>query len=401
MMTLKKTLNNNIKKTSPRKEEIMGKNLKGKELGAGISQRKDGRYQGRYTDRFGNRKYVYDNQLQELRLKLRQAMSDNDNHLNVCDNKITLNEWFEIWIETYKQNCRNTSINYYRTSFNRITETLGKMKLCDLNHITVQRAINKIETSQAQKATLIVLKAALDKAMKEELLVKNPANDITTKSKKVKEQYVFTDETLEVFLQEIKKSSCYPICIVALNTGMRINEILGLTWDCIDWTNNRIHVKQTLVYLHGKFELHEPKTDSGARTIPMLPVVVSILKDQYKRRLEMNLSGIKPLEGFENMVFFTGTNYPIHSNYIRATLIRKEKQLRKKYPDLNIGTLHPHTFRHTFATRALKNGMQPKALQKILGHSTLSMTMDLYAHVLDDTIESEMNKLLVSEAVSN
>lgn len=379
----------------------MGKDLKGKELGAGISQRKDGRYQGRYTDRFGNRKYIYDSQLQELRLKLRQAMSDNDNHLNVCNNKITLNEWFEIWIETYKQNCRNTTLNCYRVSFNRITETLGKMKLCDLNHITIQRAINKIETAQAQKATQTILKAVLDKAMKEELIVKNSANSITIKAKKKKAQYVFTDEVLNVFLQEIEKSTYYPICIVALNTGMRINEVLGLTWDCIDWTNNRIQVKQTLVYLKGKYELHEPKTDSGARKIPMLPVVASTLKEQYKRRLQMNLSGIKPLEGFENMVFFTRTNRPINSYSIRKMLRNKEKQLQKKYPDLSIGTLHPHTFRHTFATRALKNGMQPKTLQLILGHSTLAMTMDMYVHVSDDTLESEMNKLVVSKVVSN
>ena len=246
----------------------MGTNLKGKELGEGISQRKDGRYQGRYTDRFGKRKYVYDADLSELKKRLRKVMAENDCCMNICDDTMTLNEWFEECLSTYKGNCVNTTLINYQIKYARIKNTLGDIPLSKLNMPTIQRAINKIESPQSQQDTLKILKDILDKAVKVELLIKNPAKEVTTqKIRKKEEQYAFSDEAMQVFLDEIKRTTSYPICVVALGTGMRIGEILGLTWDCIDWKKKRIHVKQTLVVVNEKnnrhFELHSPKTING------------------------------------------------------------------------------------------------------------------------------------------
>lgn len=376
----------------------MGTNLKGKELGEGISQRKDGRYQGRYTDRFGKRKYVYDADLSELKKRLRKVMSENDCCMNVCDDTMTLNEWFEEWIATYKGNCVDTSIQTYRVNYQRIADTLGDIPLSKLNVATVQRTINKIESPQSQEDTLGLLKSLLSKAVNVELLSKNPASGVVTKKIPNKEeQYAFSDKEMELFLEEMKHYRYYPICVVALGTGMRIGEILGLTWDCIDWKKKQIHVKQTLVLVRGReitsFDIHPPKTASGKRDIPMLPQVEAILKEQYKRRLEMNLSGKKPLKGFENLVFFTKMNKPIDPVVINKAMSKIHIKLQKKYPDMEFEHFHPHTMRHTFATHALRSGMQPKTLQKIMGHSTLAMTMDLYSHVLEDTLEQEMQKM--------
>lgn len=380
------------------RELTMGTNLKGKELGEGISQRKDGRYQGRYTDRFGKRKYVYDADLSELKKRLRKVMAENDCCMNICDDTMTLNEWFEECLSTYKENCVNTSIQTYRANYQRIADTLGDIPLSKLNMPTIQRAINKIESPQSQEDTLKLLKDILKKAVSVELLNKNPSQEVVTKKKRQKKEvYALSKEEAYLFLEEMKHAVSYPICVVALGTGMRIGEILGLTWDCIDWKKKQIHVKQTMVMVWGKkntpFEMHYPKTSSGDRYIPMLPAVESILREQHKNRLEMNLSGKKPLKGFENLVFFTSENHPVAISSVNRAMSKAKKKLKEKQPD-KFKELHSHTMRHTFATRALEQGMQMKTLQKILGHSTLAMTMDKYGHVLEDTLEKEMNKML-------
>ncbi|MFR7718716.1 MAG: phage integrase SAM-like domain-containing protein, partial [Lachnospiraceae bacterium] len=92
--------------------------------------------------------------------------------MNICDDTMTLNEWFEEWIATYKSNCVNTTILTYKLAYQRVENVLGDIPLSKLNMSTIQRAINKIESPQSQKDTLKILRCSLDKAVKVELLIK-------------------------------------------------------------------------------------------------------------------------------------------------------------------------------------------------------------------------------------
>ena len=111
----------------------MGKSLNGKELGKGISQRKDGLYQGRFTNRFGKKQTVYGNTLNEARKKLREAQYEDEKCLNVVTKDITLDEWFEVWMNTFKKNCRDSSKESYKTEYDRLQKALGWRKLTSLN----------------------------------------------------------------------------------------------------------------------------------------------------------------------------------------------------------------------------------------------------------------------------
>lgn len=176
-----------------------------------------------------------------------------------------------------------------------------------------------------------------------------------------------TIEETNLLLEEMKRTSSYLIVVLAFRTGMRIGEVLGVTPDCIDWKKKKIHVKQTLCVVKGRFEFHPPKSDSGERYIPMTTDVEELLKKQIEMKQEVMMSGKMARPGFE--------------------------YFNQKYPDINFEPVHPHTLRHTFATRALKNGVSMKALQKLLGHSNIRITSDLYCHVLEGVLDDEMGKL--------
>ena len=174
---------------------------------------------------------------------------------------------------------------------------------------------------------------------------------------------------------------------------MRMGEILGLTWDCIDMENGTILVDKTLCYLpeDGKaiYEFHQPKTKAGKRMIPMTVEVRDVFQEM-KLRKERIAVRHNPRIGMENLVFCSKTNNPINEANIRGALRYLIKKINRKYPDLNFEPFTPHGLRHTFATKAIEKGMRPKTLQKILGHNSLQMTMDLYCHVEEHTLKEEM-----------
>ena len=174
-------------------------------------------------------------------------------------------------------------------------------------------------------------------------------------------------------------------------------EILGLTWDCIDFDNRVITVKQTLVYLPGdghnaQYEFHQPKTQTGFRKIPMIKKVYDVLVYQQTYRKDI-ATRFSPREGFENLLFTSKTNNPINAANVKDSINYIVARINRENPDQFFEHLTPLGLRHTFATNCIESGMEPKTLQKILGHNSLQMTMDLYCHVRESTLTDEMERI--------
>lgn len=159
----------------------MGKSLNGKELGRGITQRKDGLYQARFINRFGKRQTIYAKTYNEITKKLRDEQYEDEKQLNVVDSNMTLDEWYEVWLETCKKNCRNTTKRTYSIQYNRLRKDLGWRKLTNLNLVIVQNAFNDMKSDSTRRDSKALLVDILNRAMESDLINKNIALTVNTK----------------------------------------------------------------------------------------------------------------------------------------------------------------------------------------------------------------------------
>lgn len=382
----------------------MGKSLTGKELGQGITQRKDGRYQARFTNRFGKRQTIYAKTLSEIRRRLREAQYEDGKKMNPASTDITLDEWFEIWMDTCKKNCRNTTRSNYTHAYNRIRQSLGWRKLSGINLLTMQQAFNELKSDISRKDTRRVLIDMYNKAMDADLVTKNiprQVNTVVNKESKPKEPRVLTPKETALFLEVAEHYRYVNVFRLALETGMRIGELLGLQWSDIDWDNRTIRINRTLVYVkcrdeknlkYGRKinEFHEPKTEKGRRRIPMTAEACRVLQKQRQYKTQIEETGHRAPQGFEDLVFVTGKNTPISQTDTDLVMQLISQRITEQQEDFR--PLTPHTLRHTFATRCIERGMNPKTVQVLLGHSSINITMNLYCHVTEDTLLAEMKK---------
>lgn len=385
----------------------MGKSLKGKELGKGISQRKNGLYQARFTNRFGKRQTIYGKTYKEITQKLREAEYEDSKELNPASSDITLDQWFDIWMETYKKNCKDNTRFQYTVVYKKLKRDLGWRKLNQLNLVLLQDVFNKFETDATRKTTKTLLISILDKAVESDLIMKHYARKINTKVTKEpkQERRVLSEEETELFLEFARGSVYENLYIVALETGMRISELIGLKYQDVDFEKKIISVHTSLCYykdpVTNKKELHyhKGKTENSTRLIPLTNNCTAALKNQYSRNMtKCQIYGELPAE-HKGLIFTTRNNKPIKSTCVYQAMQTIIDKINKCYPEKNWSYFGPHTFRHSFATKAIEKGVRPKTLQKILGHADIETTMNLYCHVTEDALFDEMKKFETEDSL--
>lgn len=190
----------------------MGKSLNGKELGKGITQRKDGIYQARFTNRFGKRQTLYASTVTEITKKLREEQFNDDKQLNVISTGMTLDEWYEKWITTCKKHCRDTTKRTYAIQYNRLRESLGWRKLTRLNLIILQDAFNQLATDAMRCDCKALLVDMLNRAVEADLLHKNIAVGINPiiENEYKEEKRILSDAEINIILEESKGGQLYP-----------------------------------------------------------------------------------------------------------------------------------------------------------------------------------------------
>lgn len=373
----------------------MGKDINGKSLPTGISQKPDGRYMGR-VKKNGITHTVYDKSLSELKKKMTDLRYSLEHGTYVKKERLTFDDWFNEWIDTYKKNTvKQGTIDSYKKHYSAyIKKPLGKMWLSDIRAEHIQRMLNNMSDSGYADDTITLtyctLSGVFKQAFKNELVPKNPFLLVTKpKGKSKKERVVFTKEQQALYMQYAEKSYLRNLLQLAICTGMRNGELSGLLWQDIDFKRRIIHVRHTLVPCDGGgWRNDTPKTRTSLRDIPMIGKAYDILKRQQKEYRA--IMGNKAKIGNDDFVFSVAGE-PISRKRITFEINRMLENMALDGISFPYFTLH--STRHTFATRCIESGMDPQVLKTILGHATLSMTMDLYSHVLPDIKVEAMEKV--------
>lgn len=383
----------------------MGKDLKGKELGPGVMQRKDGRYSGRYTGADGKRHEKYFDKLTDAKRFVVAGQLNTEANIDDRMDNLTVDEWYRYWMKTFKSSLSPNTQRNYRDRYSRdIKPFIGNKLIRDIKPMHCQQIINEMDKKYAAGTiyqTYICLGSMLKSAMMNDVIPKQPMNGVMMpKFKKRKDIHFLTVEEQARFEEAAKHTRNWPQFRLVLQTGLRTGELIGLTWDCVDFKNRVITVNKQMEYRYKerKWRASSPKTLAGIRKIPMTDDAYEILKEIYEKKpfrkeapvLEQELEYMDPntqrIKKFKmkDCVFVNfRTGEPTkNSSY--------DTNLYKICEQADVKPFCMHALRHTFATRCIERGVKPKALQKILGHASLSTTMDTYVHVTDESLEEAM-----------
>lgn len=398
----------------------MGKNLKGKELGKGIRQRKDGRYEARAVVE-GINISIIKSSLKECLEEFKEAKKMASNNMDMKRVNITLNEWFEEWFEQYKKPyIKETSIYPLRSKYyNIFGNTLGDKKVAEINNIDIQSVINSMRdngrAASSMRTALSTIRECLESAKNNRIIQVNPCFDIKVywENKTTLRRFLSKEEQ-DLFLSKSKNNGdwYYEMFYIMLHTGMRIGEVGGLKWEDVDFKNKCIHINRSLScqYEKGKkiMRLTTPKTHNSYREIPFMGEVENMFNAQYKKQqiYKENLGDRwREEEGFENFVFTSSMGSPV-TRYIAEKQINKivkeinEEEMFSAAKENRVPTLfekvYPHALRHTFCSRCFECNMNPKVVQKIMGHQHYSTTIDIYTHVTNEKIEDEISKFNIA-----
>lgn len=389
----------------------MGKDLKGKELGVGIGQRKDGRYEARAVVN-GVKIAIYDFNLNELKREFEREKEKAKRSNVVHCPDVTVMEWFNAWFEQYKKpTLKPTGVDTYKRKFvNTYGDQLGFVKVKELNQFIVQTAtselINKGYKFKSIRDALAVLKLMLDAAVGNCIIDYNPALGIIvpTYAETKEDRRVLSKQEQKIFLDKIDSSFYRELYHFMLLTGVRVGEMGALQWSDIDFENEFINIYHSLTchYVKGKKTLviTTPKTKNSFRKIPFFGETKQILLTQKEKQQELKKQlgdrwrGAEELENAD-LVFTTSMGSPVTRYVLEHDMRQVSKDInaielynatREGRETVAFDNLHPHALRHTFATRCFEKGMGVETVQKIMGHANINMTMS-YTHVLDDVLK--------------
>jgi integrase len=329
----------------------------------------------------------------------------------------TLGEWIEVWLTEYvrSKGLSPKTVAKYESCLNcYVVPALGRVPMLKLKPVTFQRLFNQLridggrvrktmidnkEVSEKRglsagtiKTTRRYISMALEKAVEDGMLVKNPVRTTDPIKQSKKEARSLTKEQATVLLATAKNEGRkyygnYMAILLALATGMRLGELFGLQWSCVDMERGAIHVKRSLITSLAGMNFKEPKTARSIRRIPLTADVLKELK-MYKKSQEWAIQNAGEKWSDNDLVLTNSFGKAVETSnfttrYFKRILVKAKIDRSFKF----------HELRHTYASFLVQAGVNFKIIQELMGHSSITMTLDTYSHLAPEAKEEAVNKL--------
>lgn len=361
-----------------------------------IRQRKDGRWEARITvgrnPSTGKQiqKSIYGKTQAEVSKKLRELCKEVDDGIYKEPVKYTVKDWAEIWLNEYTGNLKPLTVKQYTTYINnRIVKNMGSVKLTRLDTPIIQRFYNQLTKEGLSPVTIknihSILHSMLETAVEVGYMRTNPSNICKLPKSEKKQIKPLENADISKLLEALKGDKYESLYTVDLFTGLRQGELLGLTWDCIDFKKGTMYIYRQLQFNKGSYYFTSLK-NGKTRTIALAPYVLNILRNQKAWQAECQLKSYGMWNNKDDLVFTNELGGHLTQNYTY-------RHFKKIVSNIGIPDARLHDLRHTFAVSSLQSGNDVKTVQEALGHHTAAFTLDVYGHVTEEMRKASADRL--------
>ena len=365
-----------------------------------IRKRKDGRWEGRYTVGYDpdTGKPIIKNVLAptqaECRKKLNEAKEKSKKIDYTKPERFTVEQWVTLWYKNYaKPNIRETTADNYRCFIeNHIIPNIGSIRLDKLSTIQLQQFYTKTKESgriqryegmddfslsgKTVRGLHAMLRMCLDQAVAEKIIPSNPADACRLPKKEKKEMVVIPPDRISDYLDAAEAHGVLPMFYLELTTGLRRGEITALLWSDLDIEEQSLKISKSVLRINREIKVCEPKTKNSVRTLYLPQQTIDLLIQEHEKHPDNPYMFPSPVTG---------------SMYGPDCVGRIHKKLLKRAGIDE--SIRFHDLRHTFATMALRNGIDVKTISNILGHYSAGFTLDTYTHVTGDMKKSAASRI--------
>mgnify|MGYP000918881734 CR=1 FL=1 len=354
-----------------------------------------GQYKGRWIARItladGRRKAIYGATRAEVAAKLASAIRDRDGGLPAPNERMTLGKFLLQWLDkSVSRRNRPSTIRSYTSHVHvHLLPALGKKSLARLTPDDVEAFMKEKQEAGMTAATVVrirsTLRRALAVAQKQGLVIRNVAALADPPSLKTKHFEALTVEQARAFLKAVRGHRMEGVFVLAITTGLRQGELLGLQWDDIDFASKRLSVRRAVQRVDGVLMMVEPKTSRSRRTLTLPPLAMNQLQSERERQHHIARTE-GPTWNPLGLVFATNRGTPLDGGNVTHTF-------QRVLLEAGLPRIRFHDLRHTCASLLLAQGANMRVIMEQLGHSQIGLTMNTYSHVMNEALQDAADRM--------